>query len=84
MFSSVGPEYEFCGYRYAYEIHEDGDDRTSKLWHDVIDSRGNRVPLKYTNDWSAYRYPTEEQFQNAVLEYMLTEYFKKEKHSVGF
>lgn len=75
-----GPSYEFCGYTYTYDIMDDSDVR--KLWHDIVDPNGETI--KFANGWSPYRYPTEEQFQNTVLEYMLKVYFEKEKHSVGF
>ena len=82
MFNSKGPEWEWCGYTYHYDVHEEEDNR--KIWHEIKDTWGNSLPLKYTTDWSPYRWPTEEQFQTSVVEYMLAEYFKKEKYSVGF
>ena len=75
-----GPSYKFCGYTYIYDIMDDGDVR--KLWHDIVDPTGKTI--KFSNRWSPYRYPTEEQFQNIVVEYMLKVYFEKEKYSVGF
>ena len=65
-----GSNYKFCGYTYTYEVMEEDDNR--KYWHDIVDPSGARFSL----DFSPYRFPSEEQFQDAVVEHMLREYFK--------
>ena len=77
-------EFTQDGFIVDYVLGKIEDEDTRKIWHEIQDSTGNTLPLKYTTEWSPYRWPTEEQFQNSVVEYMLTEYFKKEKYSVGF
>jgi hypothetical protein len=65
-----GSNYKFCGYTYTYEVMEEDDNR--KYWHDIVDSSGARFSM----DFSPYSFPSEEQFQDAVVEHMLREYFK--------
>ena len=77
-------EFTQAGFIVEYVLGKIEDEDTRKIWHEIQDSTGNTLPLKYTTEWSPYSWPTEEQFQNSVVEYMLTEYFKKEKYSVGF
>lgn len=68
-----GPEYTFCGYTYEYDIMDDGDCR--KIWHQIKDSNGKDVRCPETSNWSSYHYPTKDQFEDAVVDHMLRDYF---------
>ena len=69
-----GPVYSFCGYTYEYDIMDDGDCR--KIWHDVKNPNGEIVDCPESINWSSYHYPTEEEFEDAVIDLMLRDYFK--------
>ncbi len=66
-----GPQYDFCGYTYTFDIMDYDD--VQKIWHEVRDPSGNPV---LGLDWSPYHYPTRDQFEDAVVEHMLIAYFK--------
>ena len=72
-----GPEYEFCGYTYGYDIMDDGDVR--KIWHEIYDPRNTIVKCRETSKWFSYHFPTKDEFETAVVDHMLQVYLKSNK-----
>jgi hypothetical protein len=64
------PKYEYLSFSYDPDIDEYDDNR--KIRHDVY---RNGKYCMFRTDWSPYSVPTEEQFQDAVIDFLLSEWF---------
>ena len=62
--------YTYLGYTYVLEHDEDGDVR--KNVHIVLDTDKKEINWKEVPDWGSYSVPTYEQFQQFVIDHIVT------------
>ena len=64
------PYYSYLGYTYIldYDIYDD----LRKNIHVVLDTGKKEIEWKEVPDWGPYNIPTEEQFQQFVIDHIVT------------
>lgn len=67
---SYTPHYTYLGYTYIPEYDDDGDVR--KNIHIVLDPNKVEVDWKEVPDWGSYSIPSEDEFQQFVIDHIVT------------